>query len=316
MARYLEFEKPIAALQDQIDRLEEDAEGGPVDVKAESSRLREKVHEQLQAIYANLTPWQKAMVARHPERPHFTDIAKALLTDFEPLAGDRFFAEDAAIMGGIARFDGQPVMAIGHEKGRDTESRLRHNFGMGRPEGYRKAVRLMEMADRFSLPVLTFVDTAGAFPGIEAEERGAAEALARGTAACLKLGVPMIATITGEGGSGGALALAAANRVLMMEHSFYAVISPEGCASILWRSGDNAQDAAQAMRISAQDLERLGLIDKIIPEPLGGAHRDPSAAIEAVGAEIKAQLANLSGLARDELRRERREKYLAMERSA
>lgn len=315
MARYLEFEKPVAALQEQIERLEENAEGGPVDVKTESSRLREKVREELQFIYANLTPWQKAMVARHPERPHFTDFAKALFTDFEPLAGDRFFAEDAAIMGGMARFNGRPVMAIGHEKGRDTESRLRHNFGMGRPEGYRKAVRLMEMADRFSLPVLTFVDTAGAFPGIEAEERGAAEALARGTAACLKLGVPMIATITGEGGSGGALALAAANRVLMMEHSFYAVISPEGCASILWRSGDHAKDAAQAMRISAQDLQKLGLVDGIIPEPLGGAHRDPLAAMQAVGEEIEAELEKLSGLGREGLKRERREKYLAMERS-
>ena len=316
MVSFLEFEKPIAALQEQIDRLDEGAKGGPVDIGQESRKLREKVEAQLRSIYANLTPWQKAQVARHPERPHFSDIAAQLFTDFEPLAGDRYFAEDAAIIGGMARFDGRPVMIIGHEKGRDTASRLKHNFGMGKPEGYRKAVRLMEMADRFGLPVLTFVDTAGAFPGIEAEERGAAEALARGTAACLKLRVPMIATITGEGGSGGALALAAANRVLMLEHSFYAVISPEGCASILWRSGENAPDAAQAMRISAQDLKRLGLIDKIVPEPLGGAHRDPKAAIEATGRAIEKELKQLSTMDADALKRQRREKYLAMERPA
>ncbi|EMD83166.1 acetyl-CoA carboxylase carboxyltransferase subunit alpha [Pacificimonas flava] len=316
MVSFLEFEKPIAALQEQIDRLDEGAKGGPVDIGQESRKLREKVEAQLRSIYANLTPWQKAQVARHPERPHFSDIAAQLFTDFEPLAGDRYFAEDAAIIGGMARFDGRPVMIIGHEKGRDTASRLKHNFGMGKPEGYRKAVRLMEMADRFGLPVLTFVDTAGAFPGIEAEERGAAEALARGTAACLKLRVPMIATITGEGGSGGALALAAANRVLMLEHSFYAVISPEGCASILWRSGENAPDAAQAMRISAQDLKRLGLIDKIVPEPLGGAHRDPKAAIEATGRAIEKELKQLSTMEPDALKRQRREKYLAMERPA
>lgn len=316
MVSFLEFEKPIAALQEQIDRLDEGAKGGPVDIGQESRKLREKVEAQLRSIYANLTPWQKAQVARHPERPHFSDIAAQLFTDFEPLAGDRYFAEDAAIIGGMARFEGRPVMIIGHEKGRDTASRLKHNFGMGKPEGYRKAVRLMEMADRFGLPVLTFVDTAGAFPGIEAEERGAAEALARGTAACLKLRVPMIATITGEGGSGGALALAAANRVLMLEHSFYAVISPEGCASILWRSGENAPDAAQAMRISAQDLKRLGLIDKIVPEPLGGAHRDPKAAIEATGRAIEKELKQLSTMEPDALKRQRREKYLAMERPA
>ncbi|MBZ6377971.1 acetyl-CoA carboxylase carboxyl transferase subunit alpha [Pacificimonas flava] len=316
MVKFLEFEKPIAALQEQIEELEAGARDGPVDVRQEVKRLRKKVDAELRSVYANLSPWQKAMVARHPDRPHFSDILGALFTDFEPLAGDRYFAEDAAIQGGMARFDGKPVMVIGHEKGRDTESRLKHNFGMGKPEGYRKAVRLMEMADRFGFPVLTFVDTAGAFPGIEAEERGAAEALARGTAACLRLGVPMIATITGEGGSGGALALAAANRVLMLEHSFYAVISPEGCASILWRSGDRAQDAAQAMRISAQDLKSLGLVDGVIGEPLGGAHRDPAAAMEAIGAQLRKELKSLEPKSAEELRRLRREKFLAMERAA
>ncbi|MEE4348709.1 MAG: acetyl-CoA carboxylase carboxyltransferase subunit alpha [Pacificimonas sp.] len=316
MVRFLEFEKPIAALQEQIDALEAKADAGPVDVAQEVSRLSAKVEAQLKTLYKNLTPWQKALVARHQDRPHFSDIAAQLFTDFEPLAGDRYFAEDAAIIGGMARFDGRPVMIIGHEKGHDTEGRLKHNFGMGKPEGYRKAVRLMKLADRFGLPVLTFVDTAGAFPGIEAEERGAAEALAQGTAACLRLGVPMIATITGEGGSGGALALAAANRVLMLEHSFYAVISPEGCASILWRSGDKAQEAAQAMKISAQDLEKLGLIDTIIEEPVGGAHRDPKAAIKSIGRQIGIDLAALSGLSPEALKAERREKYLAMERAA
>lgn len=316
MVTFLEFEKPIAALQERIDALEGSAEGSAVNVSDEARKLRNKVETELQRIYANLTPWQKAQVARHPGRPHFSDIAARLFTDFEPLAGDRKFAEDLAIIGGMARFRGQPVMIMGHEKGRDTASRLRHNFGMGRPEGYRKAVRLMELADRFKMPVLSFVDTAGAFPGIEAEERGAAEALAQGTAACLRLEVPMIATITGEGGSGGALAMAAANRVLMLEHSFYAVISPEGCASILWRSGDNARDAAAAMRISAQELQPLGLIDRIIPEPLGGAHRDPDAAIDAIGDALADELAALSGLDRAEVKRQRRAKFLAMEQAA
>ncbi len=316
MVTFLEFEKPIAALQERIDALEGSAEGSAVNVSDEARKLRNKVETELQRIYANLTPWQKAQVARHPGRPHFSDIAARLFTDFEPLAGDRKFAEDLAIIGGMARFRGQPVMIMGHEKGRDTASRLRHNFGMGRPEGYRKAVRLMELADRFRMPVLSFVDTAGAFPGIEAEERGAAEALAQGTAACLRLEVPMIATITGEGGSGGALAMAAANRVLMLEHSFYAVISPEGCASILWRSGDNARDAAAAMRISAQELQPLGLIDRIIPEPLGGAHRDPDAAIDAIGDALADELAALSGLDRAEVKRQRRAKFLAMEQAA
>ena len=316
MQTFLEFEKPIAALQAQIDQLEEGARDSSVDVEAEMRRLRKKADAQLAQIYTNLTPWQKALVARHPERPHFKDITAALLTDFEPLAGDRNFAEDAAIVGGMARFRDRPVVVIGHEKGRNTEERLRHNFGMGKPEGYRKAVRLMELADRFDLPVLTFVDTAGAFPGIEAEERGAAEALARGTAACLRLRVPMVATIVGEGGSGGALALAAANRVLMLEHSFYAVISPEGCASILWRSGDNAQDAAQAMRISAQDLLRLGLIDRIVEEPLGGAHRDAAKAMATMGDAIEEELSELAEKSPDDLRKERREKFLAMEQAA
>ena len=316
MVTFLEFEKPIAALQERIEELEQGAKDSAVDVAAETGKLREKVEQQLKDIYAGLTPWQKAQVARHPERPHFSDVAAALFTDFEPLAGDRYFAEDQAIIGGMARFRGRPVMIIGHEKGRDTESRLRHNFGMGKPEGYRKAVRLMELADRFAMPVLTFVDTAGAFPGIEAEERGAAEALARGTAACLKLSVPMIATITGEGGSGGALAMAAANRVLMLEHSFYAVISPEGCASILWRSSEKAQDAAQAMRISAQELKRLGLIDRIVPEPLGGAHRNRAAAIETIGSTLDKELAKLTKLSAEEVKRQRKDKFMAMERPA
>ena len=316
MVTFLEFEKPIAALQERIDALEGSAEGSPVNIAAETRKLRKKVDSELARIYANLTPWQKAQVARHPNRPHFTDFASALFTDFEPLAGDRYFAEDEAIMGGMARFDGRPVMIIGHEKGRDTAARLKHNFGMGRPEGYRKAVRLMEMADRFGLPVLTFVDTAGAFPGIEAEERGAAEALAQGTAACLRLGVPMIATITGEGGSGGALALAGGNRVLMLEHGFYAVISPEGCASILWRAADKAEDAAAAMRISAKELKDLNLIDRIVTEPLGGAHRDRTAIFSALSDAIGEELTSLEGLSADELRRQRRDKFLAMEQAA
>ncbi|MBV7257523.1 acetyl-CoA carboxylase carboxyltransferase subunit alpha [Pacificimonas sp. WHA3] len=316
MVSFLEFEKPIAALQERIDALEGSAEGSPVNIAAETRKLRKKVDSELARIYANLTPWQKAQVARHPNRPHFTDFAEALFTDFEPLAGDRYFAEDEAIMGGMARFNGRPVMIIGHEKGRDTAGRLKHNFGMGRPEGYRKAVRLMQMADRFGLPVLTFVDTAGAFPGIEAEERGAAEALAQGTAACLRLGVPMIATITGEGGSGGALALAAANRVLMLEHGFYAVISPEGCASILWRAAEKAENAAAAMRISAKELKELKLIDRIVGEPLGGAHRDRAAVFATLSDAIGDELASLEGLNADELRRQRREKFLAMAQAA
>ncbi|MGB3722878.1 MAG: acetyl-CoA carboxylase carboxyltransferase subunit alpha [Pacificimonas sp.] len=316
MTTFLEFEKPIAALQERIEALEGSAADSDVNVSSEARKLRKKVDSELKRIYANLSPWQKAQVARHPARPHFSDIAARLFTDFEPLAGDRKFAEDLAIMGGMARFRGQPVMIMGHEKGRDTAARLKHNFGMGRPEGYRKAVRLMEMADRFNMPVLSFVDTAGAFPGIEAEERGAAEALARGTAACLRLEVPMIATITGEGGSGGALAMAAANRVLMLEHSFYAVISPEGCASILWRAGDKAEAAAQAMRISAQDLQPLGLIDRIIPEPRGGAHRDANTAIDNIGEAIADELGSFANLDGKDIKRQRREKYLAMEQAA
>ncbi|MHB9881268.1 acetyl-CoA carboxylase carboxyltransferase subunit alpha [Pacificimonas sp. ICDLI1SI03] len=316
MVTFLEFEKPIAALQERIVALEGSAEGSPVNIASETKKLRKKVDSELARIYANLTPWQKAQVARHPERPHFSDFTEALFTDFEPLAGDRYFAEDAAIVGGMARFEGRPVMIIGHEKGRDTASRLKHNFGMGKPEGYRKSVRLMELADRFQIPVLTFVDTAGAFPGIEAEERGAAEALARGTAACLRLGVPMVATITGEGGSGGALAMAAGNRILMLEHGFYAVISPEGCASILWRSADKAEDAAAAMRISASELKQLGLIDRIVEEPLGGAHRDRPAVMASLAKALSEELSSMNGMSPDELRKQRREKFLAMEQAA
>jgi acetyl-CoA carboxylase carboxyl transferase subunit alpha len=315
MLTYLEFEKPVAELQARIDELKASASSGAIDIEADITRLEAKVEAQLRSLYARLTPWQKTLVARHPSRPHFKDIAASLLSDFTPLAGDRKFGEDYAIIGGPARFRGQPVIAIGHEKGADTASRLKHNFGMAKPEGYRKAVRLMEMADRFGLPVITFVDTSGAFPGIQAEERGQAEAVARATEACLQLAVPMVASIVGEGGSGGALALAAANRILMLEHAVYAVISPEGCASILWRTADKAAEAAEAMKQTAQDLKRLQLIDGIVAEPLGGAHRNPAAAIAALGDAIEAQLRLLAGLDAKALRADRRAKFLAMGRS-
>jgi acetyl-CoA carboxylase carboxyl transferase subunit alpha len=315
MLTYLEFEKPVAELQARIDELKASASSGAIDIEADITRLEAKVEAQLRSLYARLTPWQKTLVARHPSRPHFKDIAASLLSDFTPLAGDRKFGEDYAIIGGPARFRGQPVIAIGHEKGADTASRLKHNFGMAKPEGYRKAVRLMEMADRFGLPVITFVDTSGAFPGIQAEERGQAEAVARATEACLQLAVPMVASIVGEGGSGGALALAAANRILMLEHAVYAVISPEGCASILWRTADKAAEAAEAMKQTAQDLKRLQLIDGIVAEPLGGAHRNPAAAIAALGDAIEAQLRLLADLDAKALRADRRAKFLAMGRS-
>lgn len=314
MQTYLEFEKPLAALHDQIRSLRQSMDEGGLDVGAEVAKLEAKADTQLRELYAQLSPWQKAQVARHPDRPHFSHIVAAMVEDFMPLAGDRAFADDAAIIGGLGRIDGRRVMVIGHEKGSDTASRIRHNFGMGKPEGYRKAIRLMQLADRFGLPVVTLVDTSGAFPGIEAEERGQAEAIARSTEQCLKLGVPMVAAIVGEGGSGGAIALAAANRVLMFEHAVYAVISPEGCASILWRTADKAADAAAAMKVTAQDLLALKVIDAIVPEPVGGAHRDHPAAIDALKQAVSAQLAALDGQSADALRRGREDKFLAMGR--
>ncbi len=316
MVAYLDFEKPVAALVSRIDELRQSAEdNGGVDIAAEIEKLQAKADRQLRDTYAKLTPFQKTQVARHPERPHFKDYVSGLVDGFMPLAGDRAFADDPAIIGGLGHFRGRPVMVIGHEKGADTVSRLRHNFGMAKPEGYRKAIRLMELADRFSLAVVTLVDTAGAFPGVEAEERGQAEAIARSTEMCLKLGVPLIAAIVGEGGSGGAVALAAANRVLMFEHAIYSVISPEGCASILWRTTDKVGDAAEAMRITAADLERLGVIDRIVPEPTGGAHRDPAAAIRALGDAIEDELATLAPQPADQLRRQRRTKFLDIGRA-
>lgn len=314
VASFLDFEKPIAELQARIDELRETAEGGSIDIDAEIRRLQAKSDKTLRDLYARLTPWQKTQVARHAERPHFKDYVAGLFDSWMPLAGDRAFADDQAILGGFARFRGRRVMVIGHEKGDDTASRLRHNFGMGKPEGYRKAIRLMELADRFGLPVITLVDTSGAFPGVQAEERGQAEAIARSTETCLALGVPMIAAVVGEGGSGGAIALAAGNRVLMFEHAVYSVISPEGCASILWRTAERAPDAAEAMKVTAQDLQSLGVIDGVVAEPLGGAHRDPAAAIGSLGTAIESALDELGGQTPAELRQGRRDKFLAIGR--
>ncbi|KQM65174.1 acetyl-CoA carboxylase carboxyl transferase subunit alpha [Sphingomonas sp. Leaf17] len=314
MASFLDFEKPIAELQGRIDELRTTAADGTVDIDAEIGRLQAKSDKLLRDTFARLTPWQKTQVARHPERPHFKDYVAGLFDEFVPLAGDRAFADDQAIIGGFAMFRGRRVMVIGHEKGNDTASRLRHNFGMGKPEGYRKAIRLVELAARFGLPIVTLVDTSGAFPGIQAEERGQAEAIARSTAACLEADVPVVSVIVGEGGSGGAVALAAGNRVLMFEHAVYSVISPEGCASILWRTSDKAPDAAEAMRVTAQDLKTFGVIDTIVPEPVGGAHRDPGVAISSLGDAIEGALGSLVALDPKALRRERREKFLAMGR--
>lgn len=315
MRSYLDFEKPVAELEAKVEELRAMAEGGSaVAIGDEIARLEAKAQKALADIYANLTPWQKTLVARHPQRPHFVDYCAALIEDFTPLAGDRKFGEDEAIVGGFGRFRGESVCVIGQEKGATTEARLRHNFGMARPEGYRKAVRLMEMADRFGIPVISFVDTAGAYPGIGAEERGQAEAIARSTEACLALGVPNVAVIIGEGGSGGAIALATANRVLMLEHAIYSVISPEGAASILWRDSSRAQDAATNMKITAQDLLGLGIIDGIIEEPLGGAHRQPQAVFEATEKRIADALALLTSGGFD-LREQRREKFLAIGRN-
>ncbi|HET9511236.1 MAG TPA: acetyl-CoA carboxylase carboxyltransferase subunit alpha [Sphingomonas sp.] len=314
MASFLDFEKPIAELQGRIDELRETASSPELDIDAEVSRLQAKSDKMLRDTYARLTPWQKTQVARHPERPHLKDYIAALVDDFMPLGGDRAFADDQAIIGGLGTFRGRKVMVIGHEKGDDTASRLRHNFGMGKPEGYRKAIRLMKLADRFGLPVLTLVDTSGAFPGVQAEERGQAEAIARSTEACLEIGVPLIAAIVGEGGSGGAVALATGNVVLMFEHAVYSVISPEGCASILWRTADKAPEAAEAMKVTAQHLKDLGVIDGIVPEPLGGAHRDPAAAIASLGTALEAALKDFDGREAAAIRTARRQKFLAIGR--
>jgi acetyl-CoA carboxylase carboxyl transferase subunit alpha len=316
MRSYLDFEKPVAELEAKVQELRAiQASGDAVVLTEEISRLESKAGQALEDIYAALTPWQKTQVARHPQRPHCLDYINALLTDFMPLAGDRKFAEDEALVGGFGRFRGESICVIGHEKGATTETRLRHNFGMARPEGYRKAVRLMEMADRFAIPVLALVDTAGAYPGIGAEERGQAEAIARSTETCLKLRVPNVAVVLGEGGSGGAIAIATANRVLMLEHAIYSVISPEGAASILWRDTSKAQDAATGMKVTAQDLIKFGVIDAIVSEPVGGAHRDPAAAIAATGEAIAEALGSFSGLDGDSLRQQRREKFLAIGRN-
>jgi acetyl-CoA carboxylase carboxyl transferase subunit alpha len=312
MNHYLEFEKPVAALDDQITELRAAAAGGEVDISAELARLERKSAELLANTYSTLTPWQKTQVARHPGRPHFRDYVALAFDAFVPLAGDRHYGDDQAIMGGLATIAGRKVMLIGHEKGHDTESRLQHNFGMGKPEGYRKAIRLMELAGRFGLPVVTLVDTSGAYPGVEAEERGQAEAIARSTEACLALPVPMVAAIVGEGGSGGAVALASAERVLMFEHAVYSVISPEGCAGILWRTAEKAAQAAEAMKMTAQDLVQLGVVDRIVPEPVGGAHRDPAAAVAALSAAIGEELDALEGKTVKQLRRMREDRFLAI----
>ena len=312
MVSFLDFEKPVAALQARITELRETASEGALDIDAEIHRLQARSEKMLADTYAKLTPWQKTQVARHPERPHFKHYVAGIFDEFIPLAGDRAFGDDQAILGGFARMGKRRVMVIGHEKGDDTASRLKHNFGMGKPEGYRKAIRLMQLADRSCLPVVTLVDTSGAFPGVQAEERGQAEAIARSTEQCLALGVPMVAAIVGEGGSGGAVALAAANRVLMFEHAVYSVISPEGCASILWRTAEKASEAATAMQVTAADLLRLGVIDRIVEEPVGGAHRDPGSAIKALGRAIGEELDQLSQLDSAKLRVARQDKFLAM----
>jgi acetyl-CoA carboxylase carboxyl transferase subunit alpha len=309
---FLDFEKPIAELEAKIEDLRHLTDSGDLNIADEVRRLQDKVEKLLRAIYAKLTPAQKVQVARHPNRPHCLDYVKALMTDFTPLAGDRLFGEDRALIGGLGRFRGRSVVVIGQEKGHDTESRVRHNFGMAKPEGYRKAQRLMQMADRFNLPIISLVDTAGAFPGVSAEERGQAEAIAKSIETCLRLSVPMAAAVIGEGGSGGAIAIAAADRVLMLEHAIYSVISPEGCASILWRSAANAADAAQALRLTAQDLKELGVIDTVVSEPVGGAHRRPDEMIRQLGNALESCFESMRGQDGETLRRLRRQKYLAM----
>jgi len=313
MRSYLDFEKPVAELDAKLDELRTLAASGS-EIGDEITRVEERASQALIDLYANLTPWQKTLVARHPQRPHLLDFVSALITEFTPLAGDRKFGEDEAMVGGFGRFRGESICVIGQEKGATTESRLKHNFGMARPEGYRKAARLMEMADRFNIPVLSLVDTAGAYPGIGAEERGQAEAIARSTDVCLQLGVPNVAVITGEGMSGGAIAITTASRVLMLEHAIYSVISPEGAASILWRDAAKAQEAAMNMKITAQDLLRFGVIDEIIKEPVGGAHRDPTAIIASTGDAIASALDDLRNLDRDSIRTQRRQKFLEIGR--
>jgi acetyl-CoA carboxylase carboxyl transferase subunit alpha len=312
MPTFLDFEKPLAELDARVKELRETAATGALNLDADIDRLQAKSDRLLRETYAKLTPWQKTLVARHPDRPHFKDYVAGLIDDFVPLSGDRAFGEDQAIVGGLGRLRGRKVMLIGHEKGDDTASRLRHNFGMAKPEGYRKAIRLMQLADRFGLPVITLVDTPGAFPGVQAEERGQAEAIARSTEQCLAMRVPLVAAVVGEGGSGGAIALAAANRVIMLEHSVYAVISPEGCASILWRTSDRAADAAEAMRVTAADLKQLGVIERIVAEPAGGAHRSPDEAIRSLGDALSEELQGLSAKTGEELRAERRAKFLGV----
>lgn len=316
MRTYLDFEKPVAELERKVSELRALAEeDGTVSVGDEIDTLQEKARKALETTYSKLTPWQKTRVARHEDRPHFKNYIDELFEDFTPLAGDRYFAEDYAILGGPARFRGRPVLVMGHEKGSDTQSRVTHNFGMARPEGYRKAVRLMELAEKFSLPVITLVDTAGAYPGIGAEERGQSEAIARSTDCCLRLKVPVITVVIGEGGSGGAVAIATANKVLMLEHSIYTVASPEAAASILWRDSDRAIDAATNMKITAQDLLNLGVIDQIIAEPIGGAHREPAKAMQDAGDEIESLLAEFDSMTPDEIRDQRHEKFMAIGRS-
>jgi acetyl-CoA carboxylase carboxyl transferase subunit alpha len=311
--QYLEFEKPLADIEGKAEELRAMAKtGGGVDMSKEAEALDRKADAALRDLYKTLTAWQKCQVARHPDRPHCQDYIEALFTEYTALAGDRAFADDHAVMGGLARFNDQPVMVIGHEKGNDTKSRIQRNFGMARPEGYRKAIRLMDMADRFRLPVITLIDTAGAYPGKGAEERGQAEAIARSTEKCLAIGVPLISVVIGEGGSGGAVAFATANRVAMLEHSVYSVISPEGCASILWKDAEKMREAAEALRLTAQDLQKLGIIDRIVKEPVGGAQRAPKEAIEAVGKAIEAMLGELVGKKPEALVRDRRQKYIDM----
>ncbi len=311
-----EIDKPIAELESKVAELRSlAADGGNVSIADEINKLEQKARQLLVETYSKLNPWQKTQVARHPERPHALDYIGALIQDFTPLAGDRYFAEDAAIMGGLGKFRGKGVVVMGHEKGHDTESRIKHNFGMAKPEGYRKAVRLMEMADKFGLPVLTLVDTAGAYPGIGAEERGQAEAIARSTDCCLALGVPLITMVIGEGGSGGAVAIATANRILMLEHAIYTVASPEAAATILWRDAARAKDAATSMKITAQDLLGLGVIDEIVPEPVGGAHRDKSDMIARAGNAMWASLESFNRMSPDEIRRQRHDRFLAIGRS-
>ncbi|HAD88446.1 MAG TPA: acetyl-CoA carboxylase carboxyl transferase subunit alpha [Rhodospirillaceae bacterium] len=312
MHNYLDFEKPIAELEGKIEELRHLSSDGEMNIADEVGKLQTKVDKLLTTTYEKLSPWQKTQVARHHDRPHAMDYINALIDDFTPLAGDRQFAEDPAVVGGMGRFRGQSVVVIGNEKGSDTAARVRHNFGMAKPEGYRKAQRLMQLADRFNLPVITLVDTPGAYPGVEAEARGQAEAIARSIEVCFGIRVPFVSVVIGEGGSGGAIALASANVVVMLEHAVYSVISPEGCASILWRDGDMAEEAAGALKLTAQDLEQLGVIDAVVDEPLGGAHREPAEAIKSVGREIDRQLAELAPMAGEQLRSARREKFLKM----